>query len=50
MGGRRGRARGCGVPAGAPGVVVADSGPSALTRVRELLASHRVWERFTAGA
>ncbi len=39
-----------GVPVDAPGVVVADSGPAVLDRVRELLASHRVWERFTAGA
>ncbi|CAL9664572.1 hypothetical protein SUDANB176_07157 [Streptomyces sp. enrichment culture] len=39
-----------GVPAGAPGAVVTDSGPAALERVRELLGSHRVWERFTTRA
>jgi catalase len=38
-----------GVPADAPGVVVADSGPAVLGHVRELLGSHRVWERFTTG-
>ncbi|MEU5227570.1 catalase HPII, partial [Streptomyces toyocaensis] len=36
-----------GVPADAPGVVVAGSGTAVLERVRELLGSHRVWERFT---
>ncbi|MFI9821456.1 catalase [Streptomyces sp. NPDC052013] len=35
-----------GVPADAPGVVVADSGPAVLERLRELLGTHRVWERF----
>ncbi|CAM5694296.1 catalase [Streptomyces griseomycini] len=39
-----------GVPTDAPGVVVTDSGPAALGRVRELLGSHRVWERFTTRA
>ncbi|NEC49669.1 hypothetical protein G3I18_13940, partial [Actinospica acidiphila] len=38
-----------GVPVDAPGVIVTDSGPSALDQVRTLLASHRVWERFTSG-
>ncbi|MEU3038601.1 catalase [Streptomyces griseoaurantiacus] len=37
-----------GVPSGAPGVVSADSGPEALAEVTRLLATHRVWERFTA--
>jgi catalase len=31
---------------GTPGVVTAGDGPSAFTAVRELLAHHRVWERF----
>ncbi|NJP51874.1 catalase [Streptomyces sp. SBST2-5] len=35
-----------GVPADAPGVVVAGSGPAALEQLRALLAGHRVWERF----
>ncbi|WP_030420497.1 catalase [Streptomyces sp. NRRL F-5065] len=39
---------GAAVPADAPGVVVADSGTSALSRVAELMSVHRVWERFTA--
>lgn len=39
-----------GVPADAPGVVVADSGTTALEQVRVLLAAHRVWERFTTRA
>ncbi len=39
-----------GVPVDAPGVVVTDSGPSALDQIRTLLGSHRVWERFTPGA
>ncbi|MEZ7002533.1 catalase [Streptomyces sp. AD55] len=39
---------GAGVPADAPGVVVAGSGTSALSRVAELMSVHRVWERFTA--
>jgi catalase len=34
--------------AGTPGVVTADSATGALTAVRELLAAHRVWERFPA--
>ncbi|MER5509559.1 catalase [Streptomyces sp. NPDC002766] len=37
-----------GVPGDAPGVVVTESGTAALERVRELMGSHRVWERFTA--
>ncbi|CAL9321911.1 Catalase HPII [Streptomyces sp. SudanB135_2055] len=36
-----------GVPADAPGVVVADSGTAALEQVTGLLGAHRVWERFT---
>ncbi|CAL9342570.1 Catalase HPII [Streptomyces sp. enrichment culture] len=36
-----------GVPADAPGVVLATSGTSALEQVTGLLGSHRVWERFT---
>ncbi|MYS75661.1 catalase HPII, partial [Streptomyces sp. SID5926] len=36
-----------GVPADAPGVIVADSGTAALEQVTELMGSHRVWERFT---
>jgi catalase len=31
-----------------PGVVTAGDGPSAFAAVRELLANHRVWERFPA--
>ncbi|GGL62850.1 catalase [Streptomyces fumigatiscleroticus] len=34
------------VPTDAPGVVVADSGTSALEQVTRLLGAHRVWERF----
>ncbi|WP_410813692.1 catalase [Micromonospora sp. 067-2] len=33
---------------GTPGVVTADSGAEALTAVRQLMAAHRVWERFPA--
>ncbi|MEU9554026.1 catalase [Streptomyces fumanus] len=36
-----------GVPATAPGVVVADSGTAALEQVTRLLGTHRVWERFS---
>ncbi|MEU0355277.1 catalase [Streptomyces cyaneofuscatus] len=36
-----------GVPAEAPGVVVADTGRAALGAITELLGAHRVWERFT---
>jgi catalase len=32
--------------AGAPGVVAAESGEAAFTAVKQLLAAHRVWERF----
>jgi catalase len=32
--------------AGSPGVVTAADGPAAFAAVRELLANHRVWERF----
>ncbi|MEU5363923.1 catalase [Streptomyces sp. NPDC005925] len=39
-----------GVPAVAPGVVVADSGTAVLEQITGLLGAHRVWERFTAGA
>ncbi|WP_033327354.1 catalase [Streptomyces yerevanensis] len=38
-----------GVPAGAPGVVTADSGTSALEQITRLLGEHRVWERFGTG-
>lgn len=38
-----------GVPAGAPGVVTANSGTSALEQIPRLLGEHRVWERFGAG-
>ncbi|SNY71512.1 catalase [Paractinoplanes atraurantiacus] len=31
-----------------PGVVTADSGAAALTQVQQLMAAHRVWERFPA--
>ncbi|MEV8503861.1 catalase [Actinoplanes sp. NPDC051475] len=34
--------------AGTPGVVTAESGEDALTAVQQLLAAHRVWERFPA--
>jgi len=34
--------------AGAPGVVTAESGEAAFTAVQQLLAAHRVWERFPA--
>ncbi|BCJ49051.1 catalase [Actinoplanes sp. NBRC 14428] len=34
--------------AGTPGVVTAGSGADALAAVQELLAAHRVWERFPA--
>ncbi|MGQ5261122.1 catalase [Micromonospora sp. ZYX-F-536] len=34
--------------AGTPGVVTAGSGPEALTAVRQLMAAHRVWDRFPA--
>ncbi|MFT2019113.1 catalase [Streptomyces sp. 796.1] len=36
-----------GVPTEAPGVVVGESGGATLDRITELLADHRVWERFT---
>jgi catalase len=39
--------QGAGV-AGTPGVVTAESGADALTAVQQLLATHRVWERFPA--
>ncbi|MGP4049161.1 catalase [Streptomyces sp. 2A115] len=38
-----------GIPAGAPGVVTADSGSGALEQVTRLLGEHRVWERFGTG-
>jgi catalase len=31
---------------GAPGIVTAGSGTDALAGVQQLLAAHRVWERF----
>ncbi|MCO1594641.1 catalase [Micromonospora sp. RHAY321] len=34
--------------AGTPGVVTAGSGAEALTSVRQLMAAHRVWDRFPA--
>ncbi|MEV4497715.1 catalase [Micromonospora arborensis] len=34
--------------AGTPGVVTASSGAEALTAVQQLMAAHRVWERFPA--
>ncbi|MEV4703361.1 catalase [Actinoplanes sp. NPDC049316] len=34
--------------AGTPGVVTAESGGEAFTAVQQLLAAHRVWERFPA--
>ncbi|MFD7433064.1 catalase [Streptomyces sp. NPDC059861] len=37
-----------GIPADAPGVVIADSGAAVLTAVTPLLAHHRVWDRFPA--
>ncbi|MDA0632324.1 catalase [Nonomuraea sp. MCN248] len=39
-----------GIPAQAPGVVVADDGPSALDGTLQFLAAHRVWDRFPAAA
>ncbi|RSM70051.1 catalase HPII [Actinoplanes sp. ATCC 53533] len=36
--------------AGTPGVVTADSGPGAFDTVRQLLATHRVWQRFPTSA
>jgi catalase len=33
---------------GAPGVVIADAAPAAFASITELLAAHRVWERFPA--
>jgi catalase len=39
-----------GVPADAPGVVLADNATAALRQVIDLVSAHRVWERFgTAG-
>lgn len=35
-----------GLPTTDPGIVLGDSGPAVLTRMKELLAKHRVWERF----
>ena len=34
--------------AGTPGIVAAGSGAEALTAVQQLMAAHRVWERFPA--
>ncbi|MEU1147478.1 catalase [Streptomyces sp. NPDC005863] len=39
-----------GVPAAAPGVVVADDGAAVLREITSLLAEHRVWDRFPAKA
>ncbi|MFI6584639.1 catalase [Embleya sp. NPDC050493] len=40
-----------GIPTDAPGVVVAADASAVLTRITELLGTHRVWDRFpTAGA
>ncbi|GIE94200.1 catalase [Paractinoplanes rishiriensis] len=36
--------------AGTPGVVSADSGTAALTEVQQLMATHRVWQRFPTAA
>ncbi|MFI9123093.1 catalase [Streptomyces bikiniensis] len=36
------------VPAGAPGVILADSGEAVLSGLTPLLAKHRVWDRFPA--
>jgi catalase len=33
---------------GTPGVVVAESGAGTLEAVQQLLATHRVWQRFPA--
>ncbi|AYG78575.1 Catalase HPII [Streptomyces hundungensis] len=41
---------GAGIPADAPGVVLADTGATAFEQVSQLLGAHRVWERFPAGA
>jgi hypothetical protein len=38
----------CGAVHGTAGVVVAGSGPEALTTLQGLLPAHRVWERFPA--
>ncbi|MET7455710.1 catalase [Streptomyces sp. NPDC005574] len=40
--------RAAGVPADAPGVVLADSGSAALENLVRLLGKHRAWERFAA--
>ncbi|GHF53108.1 catalase [Streptomyces griseosporeus] len=37
-----------GVPTDAPGVIVTDSGTTALQQVTRLMGAHRVWERFMA--
>lgn len=39
---------GAGVPTGAPGVVVGDTGTAALEQLVPLLGGHRAWDRFTA--
>ncbi|MCU7826839.1 catalase [Kitasatospora sp. DSM 101779] len=38
--------RAAGIPADAPGVVLGDDGESVLGRITDLLAAHRVWDRF----
>ena len=37
-------------PAGSPGLVTGEDGTTVLGEVHRLLSSHRVWERFPAGA
>ncbi|MEU7380432.1 MULTISPECIES: catalase [unclassified Streptomyces] len=39
-----------GVPVDAPGVIVGAGGPATLEEITSLLGTHRVWERFPAGA
>ncbi|MEV7181722.1 catalase [Kitasatospora sp. NPDC093679] len=40
--------RAAGIPADAPGVVLGEDGESVLSGITELLAGHRVWDRFPA--
>ncbi|MFD5469813.1 hypothetical protein [Streptomyces sp. NPDC127105] len=42
--------RAAGARVDAPGVIVGAGGPATLEEVRSLLGTHRVWERFPAGA
>ena len=46
-GGRRDRAGAAGVT-GAPGVVAGSDAASVLEEVQQLMAGHRVWDRFPA--